>query len=256
MSSASGSPPDEAAGAGWYLAFDASTPRTAIALGTIDRHAGAATLRLEFADEDGANQTSTWLVDRLRALTDEVGVALRDLRGIAVGRGPGTFTGTRVAVATCQGLALGLDCPCFPLSTLAAVAGDGEPGETILALLDARRREVYAGLYALDSGVEAPRLRRLCDDRCAPLTAVLDDLTGTFRAVGPGVRPYADALPADAMATSGASPRGLWRATVAAVLDSEGVHPRALEASYLRRSYAELGVNTPKRPMIRSPFVD
>ena len=58
-------------------------------------------------------------------------------------------------IRECQGLALGLDCPCFPLSTLAAVAGDGEPGETILALLDARRREVYAGLYALDSGVEA-----------------------------------------------------------------------------------------------------
>ncbi|MEZ4382069.1 MAG: tRNA (adenosine(37)-N6)-threonylcarbamoyltransferase complex dimerization subunit type 1 TsaB [Nannocystaceae bacterium] len=250
MSSASGSPPD------WYLAFDASTPRTAVALGTIDRRTGAATLRRSIAEDDGANQTSTWLVERVEALMAEDGLTLRDLAGIACGRGPGTFTGTRVAVATCQGLGLGLGRPCFPLSTLACVAGDGRPGETVLALLDARKREVYAGLYALDSGAETPRLRQLQEDRCAPLAAVLEDLSGPFRAVGPGVSAYAQALPSDAEPVRGVSPQGLWRAAVTAVLTGEGVHPRALEACYLRRSYAELGVNRPKRPMIRSPFVD
>ncbi len=254
-SSASGSPPSSAPA--WILAFDASTPRTALALGQIDRERRRAELVASFEAADGANQASLWLVDKVQALLAEAGITQGELAGVACGCGPGTFTGTRVAIASAQGLAFGLGCAVYPLSTLAALAGAGAPGETVLALLDARRSEVYAGLYDLcggDSGLCL--LRPRADDRCSPLAEVLGEHPTPTRAIGPGVIPYREELSGDALPLPGVSALGLWRATVTAFLEHPPAHPRSLAANYLRRSYAELGDNRPKRPMIRSPFVD
>lgn len=264
MSSASGSPPERPAGAAYFLALDASSPRSALALGRVDRRSGADELCVSFEEIDGANQTSTWLIDKITEMTEEAGVKIADLAGIACGRGPGTFTGTRIAVATAQGLALGAGAPIFPISTLAALAGEGAAGERILALLDARRGEVYAAPFALragDPGEPTLVLTREGDDQAAPLAALLDQLEHAPDALlGPGAAAYLDAIPealrGRARPTPGVSARGLWRATVAAIVGGEAIHPRALDARYLRGSYAELGLNTPKRPMIRSPFVD
>jgi tRNA threonylcarbamoyladenosine biosynthesis protein TsaB len=103
-----------------------------------------------------------------QSLLDEAGIAKSQLDAIAVGRGPGAFTGVRLAIALAQGLALALDRPVVPVSTLAALALPavvGAPlGATedtvarkraptqigILALIDARMGEVYAGSFASD----------------------------------------------------------------------------------------------------------
>ncbi len=253
-SSASGSPPESAPA--WILALDASTPRTAIALGTVSREPDSAQLVSAFEAEDRANQASHWLLSELQRLLSEAGIVLGDLAGIACGCGPGTFTGTRVAIATCQGLAFGLGLPCYRLSTLAALAGEGTPGEPVLALLDARRGEVYAGRYDLEThDQDLVLVRQRAEDRCAPLAEILKTTDGA-RAIGPGVAPYRALLPTDAQPNSGISAKGLWRAAVSTVLHGTSVHPRALAANYLRQSYAELGINRPKRPMIRSPFAD
>jgi len=254
-SSASGSPPSPAPA--WVLALDASTPRTALALGRVDKDKRRAELITSFEAADGANQASHWLVDRIHTMVADAGISLSDLAGIACGCGPGTFTGTRVAIASTQGLAFGLGCACYPLSTLAALAGAGEPGETVLALLDARRSEVYAGLYDLeDSDDGVTLLKARAADQCCPLEQVLKEHERQPRVIGPGVIPYREQLRSDALPLPGVSSLGLWRAALTAVLEQPSVHPRALEANYLRRSYAELGDNRPKRPMIRSPFVD
>jgi tRNA threonylcarbamoyladenosine biosynthesis protein TsaB len=86
------------------------------------------------------------------ALLAEAGIGKRQLDAIAVGRGPGAFTGIRLAIAVAQGLALALDRPVLPVSTLAALAM-GHRGQAlpILALLDARMGEVYAGAFAPDA---------------------------------------------------------------------------------------------------------
>ena len=76
-------------------------------------------------------------------LLAEAGIARTQLDAIAVGRGPGAFTGVRLAIAIVQGLALALDRPVVPVSTLAVLAMQGE-GE-ILAAIDARMGEVYVG---------------------------------------------------------------------------------------------------------------
>lgn len=240
------------------LALDASTPRTALALGTFDRGSGASAMIAAWSEEDGANQASTWLVEQLRALCGGAGIDLREVTAIACGQGPGTFTGTRVAVATAKGLALGLGVPCVPVSTLAAVAASSSsaaPGR-VLALLDARRDEVYAGGFE----VRASGVARLLDDRCAAIEDVLKDMPDPTCLIGPGVQAMWNRLPAAlqsrAEATAGMTPAGLWRAAAAAALAGADVPAREFEAVYLRGSYAELGIHRPKRPMIRSPFID
>jgi tRNA threonylcarbamoyladenosine biosynthesis protein TsaB len=74
-----------------------------------------------------------------------------DVRSVAVGVGPGTFTGLRIGVATARGLAQGLGVPLRPVSSLDALAAglatEAEPGRALLAVIDARRAQVFAALY-------------------------------------------------------------------------------------------------------------
>ena len=88
--------------------------------------------------------------ERLLALVDEAlkaaGLAPADLEAIVCGAGPGSFTGLRIGMATAKGLGFALGRPLLTVSSLAALALEGAPG-VVLALLDARKHEVYAGLY-------------------------------------------------------------------------------------------------------------
>src|SRR5574337_561972 len=98
------------------------------------------------------------ILPMIESLLAEAGLARRQLDGIAVGRGPGAFTGVRLAIAVAQGLALALDVPIVPVSSLAALSQDApDAGASILAVIDARMGEVYAGAFrrGADGLVEA-----------------------------------------------------------------------------------------------------
>jgi tRNA threonylcarbamoyladenosine biosynthesis protein TsaB len=85
----------------------------------------------------------------LPAITDvmgQAGVEFGDLEAIAVGVGPGTFTGLRIGIATARTLATANDLPLRPVSSLAALAA-GIEDEPALALIDAKRGELFAALY-------------------------------------------------------------------------------------------------------------
>jgi tRNA threonylcarbamoyl adenosine modification protein YeaZ len=237
----------------WMLCLDASAPRTCVALGFLEGERD----ELVVADEreDPSNQSSERLHLRLASALNEAGITARALSMVAGGRGPGTFTGSRVAVATIKGLALGLGVPVVPVSTLAALAGSTTIDGSTLALLDARRGQVYGAVFEVGERVELRSPERVVE--LATLLAELPELA--LRAIGPGCQPYAEQLPeplrSEAQTIPGPSARGLWRAAVSAWRASAAVDVDEFSVSYLRQSYAEIGVNTPKRPPYKSPFV-
>lgn len=101
------------------------------------------------------------IVPMLADLFASAGARPGSVAGIAVGTGPGSYTGLRIGIATAKGLADGWGVPLSGGDTLAALAARGlESGQTGIAALDARRGNVYYGVYRLDSGgiavVESP----------------------------------------------------------------------------------------------------
>lgn len=91
-------------------------------------------------------QHAQLLLPMIQSLVADQRVALKDLDAIAFGRGPGSFTGLRIAAGVTQGLAYGLDCPVVPVSNLQALALQSyrETGyEKVLVAIDARMDEVY-----------------------------------------------------------------------------------------------------------------
>jgi len=93
------------------------------------------------------------ILGMMDGLLAEAGVPLAGLDGLAFGRGPGSFTGVRIAAAVVQGCAFGADLPVVGVSTLAALA-QGQRRlrglSRVLAALDARMGEVYWGRFRCD----------------------------------------------------------------------------------------------------------
>ena len=125
-------------------------------------------------------------------LLAEAGLGHHALDAIAVGRGPGAFTGVRLAISLAQGMALALERPVITVSSLAALALEAPDGEgAILAVIDARMGEVYAASYRRDDEGE---LVALDEERvCPPEALVLPPAEG-WRVVGTGWATYADVL--------------------------------------------------------------
>jgi len=102
-------------------------------------------------------------------LLSESGLKAGDLDAVAFGRGPGAFTGLRIAAGVVQGIAFGADLPVVPVSSLAALAQGGyrETGACrVLAAIDARIQEVY---WAACEFEKAGQLRMVGDELvCSP----------------------------------------------------------------------------------------
>ena len=93
---------------------------------------------------------SRLILPMLDALLAEAEISLRDLDALAFGRGPGSFTGVRIATGVIHGVAFGADLPVVPVSTLAAIAQscfDNTSAKIAYAAMDARMGEVYWGVY-------------------------------------------------------------------------------------------------------------
>ena len=127
------------------------------------------------------------MIDELMA---EAGIRIAQVDALAFSRGPGAFTGVRIAVGVAQGIAFGADLPVVPVSTLAALA-QGTSTDKVLAALDARMDEVYWGAYRRN----AAGVMELDGEECvsAPGEVPLPSGQG-WQGVGTGWAAYENAL--------------------------------------------------------------
>jgi len=109
-----------------------------------------------------------------RVLTD-TGMTLSQFDGFAVAIGPGSFTGLRIGVSTVKGLALAADRPVAAVPTLQALAWNVPcSAYPVCAMLDARKNEVYASLYAFDRSV----FHQLMPEAVLSLKLLVNRITG------------------------------------------------------------------------------
>lgn len=161
------------------LAFETSAKAAGVAL-TQD---GA--LLAESYQNTGLTHSQTLMV-MAQDLLKSCGKQPKDLDGVAVAAGPGSFTGVRIGVAAAKGLAWGGELPCYGVSTLEAMAlGLGVHTGYVLPVMDARRSQVYTALFSAKDGA----LTRIKEDRAISLEELgreLQALDGPIFLVGDG----------------------------------------------------------------------
>ena len=140
--------------------------------------------------EIAPQQHAQLILHMAESLLADAGITLKQLDAVAFGRGPGSFTGVRIAAGVIQGIAFGADLPVVPVSSLAAMA-QSVAGEGILAAFDARMGQVYWGVYVR----QADGLVSLQGEECVclPEQVSLVDANGWVGA-GSGWQTYAKAL--------------------------------------------------------------
>ena len=136
----------------YVLAFDTANEVIAIGVGVLHEEAHAIEL-VAHAEIEARRQSNTQLIPRIDALLAERGIARGDIACVCVGRGPGSFTGVRIAMATAKGIASALEVGLVGVSSLDAVAWGvwefGARGE-VAVVADAMRKEVYPVRYLVD----------------------------------------------------------------------------------------------------------
>ena len=195
--------------------------------------------------EVAARRHSEMVLPMIEDLLGEAGLRLQDLDALAFARGPGSFTGVRIAASVIQGLAVAAALPVVPVSSLQALAQGvrrAHGAEAVLSAFDARRGEVYWGAFRADAqGI----LRAVQDERvCAPAMVSVSPGESTWHAAGSGWDTYAQPLQqAIGFAPLTHESQRLHAADVAtlgAVLHTEGAGMEAAEALpvYLRDEVA------------------
>lgn len=137
------------------------------------------------------------ILPMIEQIMGQAGLTLNQLDAIAFGRGPGSFTGLRIAAGVVQGLAYGADLPVIPVSTLAALALEGYQQTQLnnwLVALDARMGEIYIGGYRIQQLDHKLSLTATFQERVIK-PEQLGDLEQDYQAIGSGWC-YADILAA------------------------------------------------------------
>lgn len=217
------------------LAIDTSGERSSVAL-----LRDGAVLGQEQADDprEQSRRLLPWIDD----LLGKAGLSAADLDTIAVAIGPGAFTGIRLGLSVAQGLALSWSRPLRPVSSLAGLAWAGKAQPLpVLAVLDARMGEVYAGWYRADGsgGLVPLGPERLCRPEQIDAVPAQDG----WLVAGSGWPVYGAVLrerlgePGNVLAigSAGAAAIGALASHAGASLDRD---PAAVEPAYLRDKVA------------------
>lgn len=220
------------------LAFETSAKAAGAALFDETR------LLAECYQNTGMTHSQTLLV-MAEDLLKQIGKTAADVTHVAVAAGPGSFTGVRIGVAAAKGFAWAKELPCWGVSTLEAMAlGLGIFDGTVCACMDARRAQVYNGLFSVKNG----EISRISEDRAisiADLSVELQSIHGPVYLVGDGAelvkRTLADMdnliLPPEHRRHQRATGVGLL--ALRQMADGTAADASSLTPNYLRLSQAE-----------------
>ena len=213
-----------------FLAIDTSTLTAGVALLSADAL---------FVRRGRVTSHSDELLQMVSEVVAESGRSVRELAGVICGAGPGSFTGLRIGLSTCKGLALSVGCPLLLISSLEALAARSIDGPC-LAVLDAHKGEVYAGVYEVAGGV--PSLRGV-ERVLAPQTLIADLSNGSARTiVGDGVLAYPQLSVLGQSVDEDGSPHPRELIALGKMRLQAGEHTSLDQATphYIRRSEAEI----------------
>lgn len=238
------------------LGFDTATRATTVAL--LDTASDEAIERRDDPEAGARPRHTTRLLALVVEVLQDAGVAWPDVDRLAVGIGPGTFTGLRIGVATAHALARARDIPLVGVSSLHALArgavADGTPAEEgVMAVIDALRGEVFAGGWATDDVAQANAVPLLEPRPLAPdaLAEAMAAAGRTWLAVGDGAVEFRTALEPSGARIPGRD-AGRNRVSAAqhcrlaaglAPVDPDGVQPE-----YLRLPDAEITLRAARQP--------
>ncbi|MBL8708486.1 MAG: tRNA (adenosine(37)-N6)-threonylcarbamoyltransferase complex dimerization subunit type 1 TsaB [Rhodospirillaceae bacterium] len=219
------------------LALDAAGGVCSVALGRVG-HAGVTLLAAERRDLQFGH--AAVLVPMIEAVMAAAGLTLQRVDCIAVGIGPGGFTGLRIALATARGLGLALGKPVIGLSNFQASAANLPADATIpgdiVVLIDSRRAEPYAARLAPDLAFRAPPALM----SPAEIAALIAD-SGTAIVTGDGLADWSQPLPPACRAISATADA---LAILRLAADAGGKFQLPPLPSYLRPPDAALPANT------------
>ena len=224
------------------LALDTSTSLASVAITSSETVIAECTFTCN-------RSLSARLVPEIEHLLGLAALAIGDIDLFAASIGPGSFTGVRCGVATVQGLALATGKPCVGISSLSMLSMNfSRATHPVCALLDARKSEVYAGLYDCASDSPVPLLADcvMPIEQFLGLISAFTDKPVIF--VGEGAQRYRETILAHRGELALLAPvsQNIGRAAHGAMLALHAFHsgnahePAQLLPDYIRASEAEL----------------
>ncbi len=181
------------------------------------------------AESEGDRSHSRTLVPMLEGLLSRAGLGWSDLHMLALGIGPGSFTGLRIAAATLAGINASLALPVLPVSSLAITAAQAESDDALWVLEDARAGEVFVGHYQ--------SCRAIMDDCCISWEALQEKGPASYVSVS---TPPLSLQGWQRLEMPFARTEALARVVREAVRDvKQGDLPRYVQPAYLQISQAE-----------------
>ncbi|MFM7270629.1 MAG: tRNA (adenosine(37)-N6)-threonylcarbamoyltransferase complex dimerization subunit type 1 TsaB [Actinomycetes bacterium] len=220
------------------LAIDTSTTHVGVAVGGDGELLASRSIA-------ASRRHAELLVPTIAEVLGAAGLVPADLDAVAVGIGPGLFTGLRVGVTTAMTMAHALGRPVVPVPTLEIIAAPhAADGRVVAAVVDAKRREVFAATFT-----SGPALLRITEDSVGPageVAAALAALDREVLVVGDGAAAHPEAFAGLSRVEvagpdwAAARPEVLVGLGAAALAAGDAVAADTVRPRYLRRSDAEL----------------
>lgn len=232
-----------------FIALDSSTLTLSLVLA--DRTPAGVSI-VEEVSSGPPRKQSEMLPGLILELLDRHGLTLQALEGIAVGLGPGSFTGLRIGLSTAKALTYAAGIKIAGVSSLAALAGEGPEGALLLPTAVARQKELYVGFYRRNGAA----VQSVGSEQALTPEQLVDLLSESNEALafGPGIAANAQDLaslgaPSARLRSGPSHPSAVWIAKLASFPEVQELNSLfSLEPHYVRSSEAERNPAFPPLP--------